>query len=152
MERRAAKRARFRIALVLVLFSASEAHAQRIPDVAIWSAGAGLLAPLAAVPIKLGILRLMALGPGASRLWQIAAIEWVLWFPAAFIALRSEQPSSVPLTILALFGLATWLHKVRVAGARWRSALILSLPTPVLAVLLPLVVLASASWWEALVA
>jgi hypothetical protein len=48
--------------------------------------------------------------------------------------------------------LATWLHKVRVAGARWRSALILSLPTPVLAALLPLVALASASWWETLVA
>lgn len=148
----AARCARFHIALALVLIPASAAHAQRVPDVVVWSAGASLFAPFVAVPIKLGILRLMALKAGASRLWQISAIEWLLWFPAAFMLLRSASGSSAPVTLLALFGLVVWLHKVRVPDARWRSALLLSLPTPLLALALPFLALASVAFLESLAA
>lgn len=150
MELRAARCAQFHIAFVLVLLSASAAHAQRIPEEALWSAGASLFAPFVAVPVKLGILRLMALKAGAPRLWQISAIEWVLWFPAAFLLLRSDRSSSAPLTILALFGLVVWLHRVRIASTRWSSALLLSLPTPILALVLPFLALASLGYLESL--
>ena len=150
MEPRAAKCAQFHIALALVLLFPSVAHAQRIPEVALWSAGASLFAPFVAVPVKLGILRLMALKAGASRLWQISAIEWLLWFPTAFILLRSDRSSSAPLTVLTLFGLVVWLHRVRVPDTRWRSALLLSLPTPILALVLPFMALACAVYLESL--
>ena len=148
MELRAARWARFLIALAVVLVPASAAHAQRIPDVAVWSAGASLFAPFVAVPVKLGIFRLMALKADAPRLWQISAIEWVLWFPSAFLLLRSDGRSSAPLTLLALFGLVVWLHKVRVPNAGWRSALLLSLPTPLLALALPFLALGSVAFLE----
>jgi hypothetical protein len=144
------RRAEFQIALVFVLLWASAAHAQRIPEAALWFAGASLFAPFVAVPVKLGILRLMALESEPSRLWQISAIEWVLWFPAAFILLRSDGLSSAPQTILALFGLVTWLHRVRIANARWGSAFLLTLPTPMLALLLPFLAFAAASYIESL--
>jgi hypothetical protein len=126
----------FVVPLALVLLPASAAHAQRISDAAIWWVGTSLLAPFLAVPVKLGILRLLALEVAASRLWMISAIEWVLWFPLGFIVLRYAR-SSPPAVVLLLFASVVWLHRIRVADAPWSSALYLSLPPPVLAIGLP---------------
>ncbi len=78
MQLLAPKWVRFLVLLALVLVPASGAHAQRIPEVVIWCAGASLLAPFAAVPIKFGIVRLLALEVGSSRLWVISVVEWAL--------------------------------------------------------------------------
>ena len=75
MKLRAPRWIRFLIALALVLLSASAAHAQKVPEFVIWSAGASLLAPIVAVPVKLGIVRLLALRATAARFWSICAIE-----------------------------------------------------------------------------
>jgi hypothetical protein len=128
---------RFLAPFALVLFSTSAAHAQRVPEEFLWFAGASLFAPFVAIPVKLGILRLLKLEVGHSRLWSISAIEWILWFPLAFIVLRSGRPSSAPLIVLALFASVAWVHRVRLANASLRSAIFLSLPTPILAVSLP---------------
>ena len=150
MELRTPKWARFLVPLALTLLTAGEAHAQRIPEVVVWSAGASLLAPFIAVPVKIGILRLLGLEAGTSRLWSISAIEWVLWFPGAFLLLRSGSSYSVPLIVLVLFALAAWLHKARVANAAWRSALFLTFPTPILALVLPFLALCAAAFLESL--
>jgi hypothetical protein len=136
MHVRIAKCIRFVVPLALVLFPASAAHAQRIPDEAIWWVGASLLAPFLAVPVKLGILRLLALEVASSRVWMISAIEWVLWFPVGLVVLRYSG-SSPPVVVLLLFASVVWIHRIRVADAPWRSALYLSLPTPILAIALP---------------
>jgi hypothetical protein len=148
METRAPGWGLFPVSLSLLLLSASPAHAQRVPEVVLWSAGASLLAPFVAVPIKLGILRLLALEPGRSRFWSVAAIEWGLWFPVAFFLLRSVRSSSVPLVVLGLFASIVWLHRERLTQESWRSALWLSLPTPVLALSLPFLALAAAAFLE----
>ncbi len=127
---------RFVVLLALVLLPASAAHAQRIPDAAIWWVGTSLLAPFLAVPVKLGILRLLALKVAGSHLWMISAIEWVIWFPIGFVVLRYSR-SSPPVVVLLLFASVVWLHRIRVADAPWSSALYLSLPTPILASVLP---------------
>jgi hypothetical protein len=136
MHLRAPKWIRLVLLLALVLLPAGAAHAQRIPDAAIWWVGASLLAPFLAVPIKLGILRLLALDVAGSRLWMISAIEWVLWFPVGFVVLR-HAGSSPPVVVLSLFASAVWLHRIRVVGAPWSCAVYLALPTPILAVALP---------------
>lgn len=138
------------IPLALVLLPASAAQAQRIPEVVVWSVGASLFAPFVAVPVKLGVSRLMALDATTSRLWAISAVEWLLWFPITFLVLRSGRSSFAPLTVLALFGSAAWLHKALVANASWRSAIFLALPTPVLALLLPFPVMGLAFYLESL--
>jgi len=145
---RAARWTRFHVGLVVVLLLPSVAHAQRVPEVVLWSAGASLFAPFVAVPVKLGLLRLMDMRTGVSRLWQISAVEWLLCFPVAVILLRTGRSSSAPLTVLALFGLIVWLHGVRLPDSRWRSALLLSLPTPILALVLPLLALIAAGYLE----
>ncbi len=150
MKLRAPRRIRFLIAFALVLLSASAAHAQKVPEIMIWSVGASLLAPIVAVPAKLGIVRLLALRAAAARLWSICSIEWALWFPIAFILLRSGRSSSAPLILLAIFSSVVWIHRVRVANASWRSALLLSLPTPILALALPFLAFASAAFLESL--
>ena len=127
---------RFVVPLALVLLPASIAHAQRIPDVAVIWVGSSLLAPFIAVPVKLGILHLLALEVAGRRLWMISAIEWVLWFPLGFVLLRYGR-SSPPVVVLLLFASVVWLHRIRVADAAWTCALYLSLPTPVLAIALP---------------
>ena len=121
----------------LTFFIASPAHAQRIPEEFIWFAGTSLLAPFVAIPVKLGTLRLFKLNDGCSRLWFISAIEWLLWFPLPIIVLRYGRPSSAPMIVLALFAFVVWVHKTRLANASWPFAFSLSLPTPVLALLLP---------------
>jgi len=136
MHLRTLKWIRFVAPPALVFLPASTAHAQKIPDAALWWVGASLLAPFLAVPIKLGIRRLLALPVAASRLWMISAIEWVLWFPVGFAALRYAGTSPPGVVLLVLASVA-WLHKIRVPDASWSSALYLSLPTPVLAGALP---------------
>ena len=127
---------RLLLPLALVLFPATAAHAQRVPDFVLWCAGSSLFAPFLAVPVKLGILRLLALKVAGSRLWMISAIEWVIWFPVGFVVLRYAG-SSPPVVVLLLFASVVWLHRIRVANAPWSSALYLSLPTPVVAIALP---------------
>jgi hypothetical protein len=148
MARHAAGQARFLLSLVLVLFSASTALAQKVPVEVFWCAGAALFAPFLAVPVKLGLLRLVALEASGRRLWSISAIEWVLWFPVAFILLRSVRSSSIPLTLLGLFFAVVWLHKERVTNARWSVAVYLALPTPILALALPFVAFGFAAYLE----
>jgi hypothetical protein len=150
MTLRASRWVRFLVPLVLVLLSASAAHAQKVPEIVLWSAGASLLAPVFAVPAKLGILRLLALQASAARLWSICAIEWVLWFPIAFVLLRTGRSSFAPLTLLVIMASVVWLHRAGVANASWRSALLLSLATPILALALPFLAFAFAVLLESL--
>ena len=132
----------------MLLVPASEAYAQRIPLIFVWFAGAGLFAPFVAVPVKLGILRLMHLQVGSSRVWLLCAAEWVLWFPIAFIMFRSGRPVAVPLVLPVVLALVVWIHKESVVNVSWRSAILLSLPTPILAVLLPVLAFVSAPLFE----
>jgi hypothetical protein len=141
---------RFIFPLFLVLLSANTAHAQRVPEVVFWSAGASLFAPFVAVPLKSVILRLLALDVGGSRLWSLSAIEWVLWFPVAVGFFRFSRSSSAPLIVLALFVSAAWLQRTCVPDAPWRSAFILSLPTPVLVLVLPFLAFSLAAFVESL--
>jgi hypothetical protein len=134
---RAPTRIRFLAPLTLVLFSASTAHAQRIPNEFIWFAGTSLFAPFVAIPIKLGILRLLKQKAACSRLWSISAIEFLLWFPIGYFALRFGRSTSAPVIVLALFASVVWAHTAFLANTSWRSAFFLSLPTPVVALLLP---------------
>jgi hypothetical protein len=137
MDLRSSTRPQVLAPFALVLFSASAAHAQRIPDEFIWFAGASLFAPFVAVPIKLGVSRLLKIEAGCSRLLAIGAIEWLVWFPLSFVVLRFGRSSSAPLVVLALFATAAWVHRARLTDASWRAALLLSLLTPVLALSLP---------------
>jgi hypothetical protein len=139
----------FVVSLALVFLPASAAQAQKIPDAAIWWVGASLLAPFLAVPVKLGILRLLALEVAGSRLWMISAIEWVLWFPVGFVALRYAH-SSPPLVVLLLFASVVGLHRIRIPDAPWSRALYLSLPTPVLAIALPFLAFVAYAFLERL--
>lgn len=140
---------RFILPLLLTLFWANAAHAQRVPEVMLWCAGAALFAPLIAVPVKLGILRLLPLEVEKQRLWGIAGIEWLLWFPFAFLLLQSGRSSGgLPLTLLALLFASVWLHRVRVPTERWNSAVYLALPTPILALALPFAAFGLAAFVE----
>jgi hypothetical protein len=132
----------------ILLISANEAYAQRIPLIFIWCAGASIFAPIVAVPVKLGILRLMHLQVGSSRVWLLCAAEWVLWFPVAYIMLRSGRPVAVPLVLPVVLALVVWVHKESVANVSWRSAILLSLPTPILAILLPILAFVSLPLFE----
>jgi hypothetical protein len=134
---RAPTRIGFLAPLTLVLFSAGTAHAQRIPDEFIWFAGTSLFAPFVAIPIKLGILRLLKQKAACSRLWSISVIEFLLWFPIGYFALRFGRSTSAPVIVLALFASVVWAHTAFLANTSWRSGLFLSLPTPVVALLLP---------------
>jgi hypothetical protein len=151
-ELRAFNWVRFLVPLALVLLSATEAHAQRVPEEVLWSASAALFAPFVAVPVKLGMLRLLSLEAGAGRLWSLSAIEWLLWFPLAFLLLRSGGWYSVPLVPVGLLIAAVWIHSARVAHTTWKSALLLALATPVLALALPFLALVSVAYLESLAA
>jgi hypothetical protein len=138
----------FLIVPAFLLVSANEAYAQRIPLIFIWCAGASIFAPFVAVPVKLGILRLMHLQVGSSRVWLLCAAEWVLWFPVAFIMFRSGRPVAIPLVLPVVLALVVWVHKESVANVSWRSAILLSLPTPILALLLPILAFVSLPLFE----
>lgn len=150
MELRAPIAVWFLAPLTLLLFSANTAHAQRIPDEFLWFAGASLLAPFVAIPFKLFSLRFLNIEARCSRLWVIGAIEWILWFPLSFGLLRTGRSSSAPLTVLALFAAAAWLHRARLANASWLWAVLLSLLTPALALSLPFLAFACAVFLESL--
>lgn len=138
----------FLIVPAFLLVSANEAYAQRIPLIFIWCAGASIFAPFVAVPLKLGILRLMHLQVGSSRVWLLCAAEWVVWFPVAFIMFRSGRPVAIPLVLPVVLALVVWVHKESVANVSWRSALLLSIPTPILALLLPILAFVSLPLFE----
>ena len=121
----------------ILLVSANGAYAQRIPLIFVWCAGASIFAPIVAVPVKLGILRLMHLQVSGSRIWILCAAEWLLWFPVAFIMFRAGRPVAVPLVLPVVLALVVWVHKESLANASWRSVLLLSLPTVLLAIALP---------------
>ena len=144
----ASGRHRALLTMALFLVSTNDAYAQRIPLIYLWFAGASLFAPFVAVPIKLGIVRLMHLKVGISRMWFLSAVEWVLWFPLAFIMLRFGSPVGVPLVLPVVLALVVWVHKESVANVSLRSALLLSLPTPILAVTLPILAFILASQFE----
>jgi hypothetical protein len=144
----ATKWVRLLVVPVFLLVPCSDAFAQRIPIIYLWLAGAGLIAPLVAVPFKSGILRLLHIKVAISRLWFLAAAEWVLWFPVAYLMFRSGRPVAVPLVLPIILGLVVWVHKSSVAATSWRSALLLSLPTPVLAIALPFVAFVVAVQFE----
>jgi hypothetical protein len=132
----------------ILVISVNEAYAQRIPLIFVWCAGAGLFAPIVAVPVKLGILRLMHLQVGSSRVWLLCVAEWLLWFPVVFIMLRAGRPVAVPLVLPVVLVLVVWLHKESLTNTSWRSAIFLSLPTPVLALLLPFLAFVSLPLFE----
>ncbi len=144
----ASGRHRALLTMALFLVSSSDAYAQRIPTIYLWFASAGLFAPFVAIPVKLGLLRLMHLRVGISRVWFLSAVEWVLWFPLAFIMLRFGSPVGVPLVLPVVLALVVWVHKESVANASLRSALLLSLPAPILAVTLPILAFVLASHFE----
>ena len=122
----------------LLLVFAGDAYAQRVPIIYLWLAGAGLFAPLFAVPVKLGMLRLKHLKVGISRVWFLCAAEWVLWFPLVlFVMFRTGSPIGALLVLPVVLGLVVWIHKESVANTSLGSALLLSLPTPILAIALP---------------
>ena len=146
MEFRAHNWGRLHISLALFLLWSSEAHAQRIPLILVGVAGTSLLAPFVAVPVKLVILRFLTAEAAAPRLWFISAIEWLLWFPVTVITLLSTGPLVVPLVVPLLLASVAWLHRERVDNASWGSALLLSLPTPILAVAIPSLAFVSAPY------
>ena len=139
---------RFLVALVAFLLWSSEAHAQRIPVILVGIAGTGLLAPFVALPFKILILRLMSAEATGRRLWLISAIEWLLWFPAVGYTVLAGGPPVVLLVLPLLLALSMWLHRARVNNASWGNALLLSLPTPILAAALPSLVFVSAPLFE----
>jgi hypothetical protein len=132
----------------LLLVFAGDAYAQRIPLIFIWVAGTGLIAPFVAIAVKFGIIRLLHLEAAISRLWILCAAEWVIWFPVAFIALRSGGMMDVPLVLPVLLALMVWVHKASIANISWRSALLVSVPTPLLAIGLPFVTLGLVALFE----
>ena len=83
----------------ILLVSANGAYAQRIPLIFVWCAGASIFAPIVAVPVKLGILRLMHLQVSGSRIWILCAAEWLLWFPVAILMFRTGRPVAVTLVL-----------------------------------------------------
>jgi hypothetical protein len=112
MEIRAPKWVRFLAPLGLLLFSASEAHAQRIPEVVLWSAGASLFAPFVAVPIKRGILRFLVLeakcpdcGPSVRSNGCSNRVD-SLHLVGAAVMLARLAPSTAGRRRLKLFALA----------------------------------------------
>jgi hypothetical protein len=90
MEHLSARWARFLAPLALCLLAPNVAHAQRIPDEAIWFAGTSLLAPFVAIPLKMIVLHLLALEVPSARLWTLGAMEWLLRFPIAVILTRTR--------------------------------------------------------------
>ena len=133
----------------LLLVFAGDAYAQRVPIIYLWIAGAGLFAPFFAVPVKLGILRLMHLKVGISRVWFLCAAEWVLWFPLVlFVMFRTGSPIGALLVLPVVLALVIWIHKESVANASLGFALLLSLPTPILAIALPFLAFILASQFK----
>jgi len=142
MERRLRESIRFLLPLVCGLLVADTAYAQRVPDEFLWCATTGLAAPFVAVPVKLGLHRLLGLEWPASGLWWTSVIEWLLWFPLAVLLLRVGRSSEIPLTLIGLFCVSAWIHKLRLGDLAWRRAMLMALPTPILVLGLPFLAIA----------
>jgi hypothetical protein len=145
---RAFRWAHFLFVPALLVVQVGDAYAQRIPVIYLWFAGAGLFAPFVAMPVKLGMLRLLHRNVATSRLWILGAIEWLLWFPLVFVLLRYGSPVGVPFVLPLVLAMTVWLHKESVANTSLRSALLLSLPTPLLAIALPFLAFIAASQFQ----
>lgn len=128
---------RLAVPFCITLLWASDAQAQKIPIEAVWSAGTGLFAPFIAVPIKVALARLSRVNAANFRFWSLSLLEWIIWFPVAFVFLRSSDANLIPVVLPVLLGLSIWLHRSRLDDAPWPFALLLALLTPVLAVALP---------------
>ena len=124
----------------VTLLWANDAQAQEIPIEAVWLAGAGLFAPFIAIPIKIALARLSKVNAATFHPWSLSLIEWIIWFPAAYVLLRSSDANLIPVVLPALLGLSIWLHRSWANDASWPSAILLSLPTPLLAVALPVLI------------
>jgi hypothetical protein len=118
----------------------------------VWSAGAGLLAPFIAVPIKVGLVRFSKVDAASFRPWSLSVIEWAIWFPAAVVLLRSSDTNLLPVVVPALFAVSTWLHRSWAANASWAIAIFLSLITPILVVALPLLAFGAIAYLQSLAA
>jgi hypothetical protein len=116
----------------------------------VWSAGAGLLAPFVAAPIKIGLVRISKVDGANFRPWSLSLIEWLIWFPIAFVLLRSSDSNLIPVVVPALFTLSTWLHRSWAANASWVFAIFLALLTPALGVALPLLSFATIAYLQSL--
>jgi hypothetical protein len=129
----------------VILLCATDAQAQEIPIDVVWSAGAGLSAPFIAIPIKIALARFSKVKPANLHPWSLSLIEWVIWFPTAYVLLRSSDANLIPVVLPALLGLSIWLHRSWADDVSWRFAILLSLPTPLLAVALPVLILVGLS-------
>lgn|GEM_PF-3104875 len=141
---------RLTIPLGVTLLWAKNADAQRIPIELVGSAATALVAPFIAVPIKIGMIRLSKIELMDFRPWSLSLVEWILWFPAAFFLLQLSDSNLIPVVIPAIYALSTWLHKSRAAKISWRFAILLSVVTPVLAVLIPLVTVVTIAFLQSL--
>ena len=147
-EHRNSSRGRFLITTAPLLLWSNTAHAQRVPLILVGVAGTGLFAPFVAVPVKLLILRVITADATAARLWSISAIEWLLWFPVTAIVVLSGGPIALAFVVPLQLAAAVWLHKRRLDNSSWIAALLLSLPTPILAVAMPSLAFVSAPLYE----
>lgn len=129
---------RFAVWLGVSLLWATDAHAQRIPIEAVWSAGVGLFAPFIAVPIKIAVVRLSNVEAASFRPWSLGLVEWAIWFPAAFVILRSSDANLIPVVVPAVLAVSIWFHRSWTVKVSWTIAILLCLITPLLIVALPL--------------
>jgi len=118
----------------------------------VWSAGLGLLAPFIAVPIKVGIVRLSKAEAASFRAWSLGLIEWVIWFPAAFVLLRLSDANLLFVVVPALLAVSIWLHRSWTANASWTVTIFLCLITPLLIVVLPLLAFGTMAYVQSLAA
>jgi len=141
---------RFAARLTLALLWVNDVHAQRIPIEAVWSVGLGLLAPFIAVPIKMGIVRLSRAETKKFRPWFFSAIEWVIWFPVAFVLLQLSDANLLLVVVPALLAVSLWLHRSWTANNSWAIAAVLCVITPALIVALPLVAFGTMAFVQSL--
>lgn len=143
---------RFAARLMAALLWANSVYAQRIPIEAVWSAGFGLFAPFIAVPIKIAIVRLSKVEAASLRPWSLGLIEWVIWFPVAFVLLQLSDANLLLLVVPALLAVSIWLHRSWTAKASWPIAILLCLITPLLIVALPLLAFGTMAYVQSLAA
>jgi len=150
VETTAEKSCRLIMTLCLTLLWVSNAHAQRIPIELVWSATTALVAPVIAVPIKIGLIRVSKIELSDFRPWSLSLVEWIIWFPIAFALVQLSDSNLIPVVIPALYALSTWLHKFWTNNASWQFAILLSLITPALALLFPLLAVLTIGFLQSL--
>ena len=141
----------------LMLVSAP-AHAQKIPDVFVGALGAILLAPILAVPVKLGVARLVHAPIPVTRVWALCLVEWFLWIPGAFVVVRLIGFPGAGFGILGLLGISAWLHRKSALAssgtghATLAIGALLAALTPAIAIALPMSVLGVSAFLASLAA